>query len=415
MKDIGPIIDSILPSLVELRRGLHAHPEWRFQEHETAARVRAALQALPGLELETGVGGTTGMTAVLGRNRPGPCVALRADMDALPIEEQTGKPYASANAGYMHACGHDGHMACLVGAATVLTQIAEELEGPVKFIFQPAEEGGAGALRLCEAGVLDNPPVAALFALHAWPSLDVGHVGTRPGPALASTNSIDIVIRGKGSHAASPQRAIDPILIGAHVVTALQSVVSRTTHPTDSVVVTIGAFHAGTARNIIPETAELHGTIRALTRKTRRQSVERVRQIATLTAEAYGGRAEVDIRDGYPVLVNDPGLAAFFTETARALLGAGAVEPDMPPSLGGEDLAYYAQRVPALFWRLGVRPPGAKDCPTLHNPSFDFNDAAIPTGVRLHCELVRRFGKDTDEHGRTRTNTDHQPPAADHG
>jgi amidohydrolase len=390
MNDIAPLIDAVLPDVTALRHELHAHPELGYEEIETAARIRRWLESLDGFDLRTGVGGT-GLVATLNRGRAGPCVALRAELDALPITEETGLPYASQNPGRMHACGHDGHMACLAGAAAVLSRIADQLPGAVKFIFQPAEENGAGAERLCREGVLDDPKVAAIFALHGWPTLPLGAVGIRQGPVLASTNPWSLTVHGRGTHAAYPHHGVDPIVVACQIVSAWQTVVSRSTAPTDCCVVTVGAFHAGTAENIIPPSATLRGTIRTLNAQTRERAVQLVRQIAERTAEAFGARAEIDIRDGYPVLVNDADAARFVERTAREVLGEDRVECGEPPSLGGEDFAYYARHVPAAFWRLGVRGPDAVDTPGLHHPRYNFPDAALPVGILMHCEIARRW------------------------
>lgn len=391
MKDLAPLIERALPDVVALRHELHAHPELAYQEVETSRRVAERLQRIRGLTIRTGLAGGTGIVAMLNANRRGKCVALRAELDALPIQEETGKPYASMTPGRMHACGHDGHTACLVGAAAVLAQVTDELPGCVKFIFQPAEESGGGGERMCAEGVLDEPRVDAAFALHGWPSLPIGTVGVRRGAVLASTNPWTMTVHGKGAHAAYPHKGIDPIVVASHIVTAWQTVVSRGTAPTDSCVVTVGKFHAGTAENIIPTTAVLGGTIRTLNPETRRRAVAEVRRIAERTAEAFGARAEIEIRDGYPVMVNDDRAADFVERVAGDVLGEERVEKNEPPSLGGEDFAYYAQRVPAAFWRLGVREPGVAEMPALHHPRYDFADAAIPIAVRMHCEIACRF------------------------
>ncbi|UCG31976.1 MAG: amidohydrolase [Phycisphaerales bacterium] len=390
MKDLREDIDSILPSLIELRHELHAHPELGYQEHETARRLLDRLEKLPGVVIRTGVA-ETGIVATLGTDKSGPCIALRADMDALPIQEETGRHYASQNAGCMHACGHDGHMTCLIGAATVLAGRADELKGPVKFIFQPAEEGGAGGKRMYQEGALKDPPVDAIFALHAWPTLEAGTLAIRPGPIMAHVTDFEITVHGAGTHAAMPHRGIDTILVASHVVVALQSIAARNTDPTDSAVVTVGTFNAGTATNIIPPVARLRGTIRALTNKTKVATKERLRQIAEQTAAAYRGRAEVEFIPLYPGLSNDPAAAGFVAEVAYDVLGAQAVIADEPPTLGGEDFAFYARSIPAAFWWLGVRPKGAETYPGLHQPTFDFNDDVIALGVRLHCEMALRF------------------------
>jgi amidohydrolase len=254
MLDFSHLVDAIVPGVVGLRREIHAHPELGFEETQTARRVVDQLSPLGTLDIQTGVAGT-GVVAVLNGSKPGPCVGLRADMDALPLQEQSDVSYASTVAGKMHACGHDGHTACLVGAAKVLSQVADALPGKVKFIFQPAEEGGGGGRLMCEQGVLDGPKVEAVFAMHGWPAVDFGHVGVREGPFMASADFWEVTIRGRGGHAGYPHRAVDPIVAASHVVLALQTIAARETNPLDSVVVTVARLTAGSAMNVIPDTA----------------------------------------------------------------------------------------------------------------------------------------------------------------
>lgn len=390
MTDMAELIREDLPRVTALRHEIHRHPELGFEEHETARRIVEHLGECGSLDIQTNVAGT-GVVAVLNRGKPGRCVALRCELDCLPIAEQTDVPYKSRHEGRMHACGHDGHMACLAGAARVLSRIADELPGRVKFIFQPAEEGGGGGKVMIESGVLENPKVDAIFALHGWPMMALGTVGVRPGPSLASTNPWRMTIHGVGSHAAYPHLGVDPIVVASHVVLALQTIASRFTDPLESVVVTVGKIVGGTAENIIPETAELVGTLRTLNPEVRRRAVTLLEQIATSTASAFGARAEVKITDGYPVLMNDAGAAAFVAEVARDVMGPEAVDTAVAPSMSGEDFAYYAERIPAAFWRLGVRQGDAASQPKLHQPTYDFPDEAIPLGIRMHCEIARRF------------------------
>jgi amidohydrolase len=398
MRDLSPLIAEALPALTALRHEIHQHPERSFHEHATAERVAQRLATLPGMSVRTGLA-TTGVVATLDAGKSGPCVALRADMDALPLAEATGLPYASRVTGTAHACGHDGHVACLVGAAQVLSAIRDELRGPVLFIFQPAEENGGGGRLLCDAGVLDTPPAAAIFALHAWPALPVGTIGVCPGPAMAATDTVEIAISGAGTHAAAPHRGVDPILVAAHMVTALQSVVSRTLDPVQPAVLTIAQIEAGTTHNVIPDRAVLRGTLRTLTADARAQAAAAISRIAEHTAQAFGAHADARIIPGYPVLVNEARAAAHVLQVGRDTLGPDAAQT-LPASLGGEDFAYYLQRVPGAIWRLGVRAPKAVDVVPLHSPRFDFADAAIPVGVRLHCEIVRRYGADAGMAGK---------------
>jgi len=390
MSDVDTLIREVLPSAVALRHEIHQDPELAFQEHRTAERICRCLEALGALTIRRNVA-RTGVVAVLNADRPGPCVAFRADMDALPIHEQTNLPYASRREGVMHACGHDGHVACLVATAAVLARIREDLPGKVVFLFQPAEEGGGGARLMCEQGVLDDPKVDALFALHGWPNLPVGSIHVRAGPVLAGSRILSITIHGRGAHAAQPHQAVDPVVVAAHVITAIQNVVSRCTDPLEPVVVTIGRLWAGTAENIIPDQACMEGTVRALSEETLQRTAELVRRIATHTAEAFAARADVSLRAGYPATVNDAALAGLVEQVGLELLGPDAVVTDAPPTMGTEDFAYYAQRVPAVMFRLGIRPPGAADYPPGHSPRFDFNDEALPVGIRMLCGICRRF------------------------
>ena len=391
MRDLQPMIHQLLPELVALRHDLHRHPELAYEEHGTAGRIIAQLQDVPGIDLRTGVAGT-GVVATLGAQRPGPCVALRADMDALPIEEQGDHAHRSTVPGKMHACGHDGHVTCLVGAARVLAQLGDELEGPVKFLFQPAEEGGGGGRKMCEEGVLDDPPVRAIFGLHGVPGLVQGEIGVRSGGALASADRLTIVVHGVGAHAAYPHQGIDTVLVAAHIIVALQSIAARNTEPLDSVVVTIAQVHGGMADNIIPDQVQLSGTVRTLNAETRRLTFERVERVATETARAFGASAEVAFDEGYPVLENDPAATDYVRRVASATYGVNAV--DVNPAMGSEDFAFYAQRVPASFFALGVRPADRDTYPTLHQPDYDFHDGAIPLGVAMHVDLARRFWRE---------------------
>lgn len=380
--------------LVALRHEFHAHPETGFEEKWTAARVLSELHTMPNLKIRSGLGGT-GVMATLNGGKAGPCVALRADMDALPLQEENpGLPYASTQPGKMHACGHDGHMTCLLGAALVLTRLADELPGTVKFIFQPAEEGGGGGRVLVEdEGVLDNPTVDAAFALHGWPETPRGQVIAGQGPVLAATAPIDITVSGKGAHAAYPHTGSDVVLAAAHIVTALQAISSRW-DPVDPVVVSVCRVDAGQTYNVLPEVCSMKGTIRAMRQGSHDSVVQRVRRVVEATAAAHGCTATVEVQPGYPALVNDPTCANLVAQVAGELLGPDAVITDPPPTMGGEDFAFFARRVPAAFYRIGMRAPDRTDYPALHSPNFDFADEIIELGVRLHCEIAWRFLSD---------------------
>lgn len=389
------IIRAETPGLVQVRHELHRHPELSNQERWTAGFVAEQLGKL-GLATRTGFGGGHGVVAHLPATESGKgeAVALRADMDALPIEEATGKPYASACPGVMHACGHDGHTTILMGTARVLSKVSRR-PNPVTFIFQPAEEDGGGAEKMCDAGVLRGEagggigvPVARVYGLHGWPSVELGSVSTRPGPLMAATDDFIVDVRGRGGHAAYPHLCRDPIVAGSAIVASLQTLASRAVAPYEAMVCTVGQFLAGTANNIIPDVARLVGTIRTLTPALRQTARERFHEVAEGTAAAHGCRAEIQYLEGYPVVSNDADETERFLSVAQAALGAERVLRTEHPTMGGEDFAYYGRHVPACFFFLGLRPRGAARFPALHQPDFDFNDDAIPIGVELMCGLA---------------------------
>lgn len=388
------LIRAELPELIAIRRDLHRHPELMFEEHRTAGVAARELKAL-GLEHKTGMARGTGVLGHLPASDGGdrPAVALRADMDALPIREATGKEYASCTEGVMHACGHDGHTTILIGAARVLAKL-ETRPNPVTFIFQPAEEGGAGGEKMCDDGALLGAgggglgtPVARVFGLHGWPQLPLGTVATRPGPMLAATDDFTVTITGEQAHAAYPHLSRDPIVASAHLITQLQTIVSRTTSPADMVVCTVGTIHAGTANNVIPRSVVMTGTIRTLTPATQASAREAFLRIIEQGAATLGCRAEVAWDDGYPATINDAGLAERVLEIAAEAVGPERTLRVANPSMGGEDFSYYGRHVPACFYFLGLR-AGEGPVPQLHQPEFDFNDDAIATGVEMMCRLA---------------------------
>lgn len=400
--ELGARIAAEIDDLTRIRRDLHAHPEVRFEERRTSRLVQDELGRL-GIDFIAGLGGEvqgegTGVLAHLPAtvDNPGPCVGLRADMDALPITERTGAAWASTTPGTMHACGHDGHTTILLGAARILAAV-EHRPNPVTFVFQPAEEGGGGGELMCRDGALTGgpdgtlgPAVARMYGLHGWPGLPFGVIGTRAGPLLAATDELQITVTGRQAHAAYPHLGADPIVAAAAIVGAVQTVASRTVSPLDSVVVTLGTFHAGTTNNVIPEAATLSGTLRTLRAETRTLAKQRLTEIVESTGRALGCAAVLSIEEGYPVTINDEAEAARVLAVAReASFARGAVEvPE--PTMGGEDFAYYANRVPSCFYLLGLRPDGADRMPQLHQPEFDFPDGAIGAGVEMMCRLALR-------------------------
>jgi len=371
-------------SLVEWRRTLHRQPELGFEEHETARFVAQRLQALD-LPVRTGVA-KTGVVAVLkAKAATAAPILLRADMDALPIEEVESRPYGSAVPGRMHACGHDGHMAMLLGAATVLAAERERLPRDVVFCFQPGEEGFGGAEAMIREGVLDEHGVAEAYGLHLWSPFPVGTIQVRPGPTMAAQDEFEATLRGHGGHGALPHRAIDPIVAAASAILSLQTVVARSVDPVQPAVVTVGALHAGTAANVIPDTATMNGTLRSFEPGVRETLRRRVKEILDGVAQASGCTLEYELHEGYPAVVNDPSAVERVRRHAAAVVGEGnVVEPD--PTAAAEDFAYFLERVPGAFAFIGAGNAATGITAAHHSPRFDIDEAALPIGTEL---LVR--------------------------
>lgn len=385
--------------LATVRQELHAHPQLGYEETYASDLVQRELTRL-GVPFKAGLA----ETGVVGWIVPGAgpaarrdAVALRADMDALPIHEQTELPYASRHSGKMHACGHDGHTTILLGAARALVKLRDRLPRPVKLLFQPAEEGGAGAARLVEAGALSEkiggPRVGRVFGLHGWPELPLGTIATKPGPFFASNDLFRITVRGRGGHAAAPHLGADPVVAAANVITAIQSIVSRNVPPTSPAVITVATVRAGSAENVIPDEAHLAGTIRAMDEITRELLHRRLQETAAHTAAAMGCEVGVELETAYPVTRNDPEATEAALAAARQAVGEDHVQVFEQPVMAAEDFAFYGAEVPACFLLLGVRPPDRDDYPGLHTPTYDFNDQAVPLGVRLMCRLAMGKGE----------------------
>ncbi len=373
-------IDALREGLIALRRDLHAHPELAFQEERTAGIVEARLRAA-GLEVRTGLA-QTGVVGVLRGGRPGRTVLVRADMDALPIQEVSEAPYRSQVPGCMHACGHDGHTAIAVVLAELLSERRAELAGTLVFAFQPAEEITSGALPMIEAGVMDDPPVDAVVGLHLWNDLPVGTVALSAGPVFGSVDEIMISIEGRGGHGAIPHRAVDPIVAAAHVVTALQTIVSRETAPLDAAVVTIGTIHSGTAFNIIPDRVEMRGTVRAFTGEIRERTLRRVEEISSGVAGAVRCGATVTNRFGCPPVVNDAAVVAVVRDVAAGVV-AGDRVVDLKPTTGSDDMAYFLQRAPGCYLAVGSHNRDRGLDAAHHNPRFDFDEEALLIGAKV--------------------------------
>lgn len=382
---IDPRITTIADEAIVWRRDIHAHPELMYDLDRTSALVADLLHQFGCDEVVTGLGRTGVVGLVHGRGRSANrAIGLRADMDALPIEEDTGVAYASQTPGRMHACGHDGHTAMLLGAAKHLAA-TRDFNGSVAFIFQPAEEGGAGAKAMIEDGLFSRFPIDEVYGMHNKPGLPIGQFATRTGAVMASTDRIEIEIEGIGGHAARPQYSIDPVVVGAQIVTALQTIVSRTLDPLASAVVSITNFHAGSAFNVIPQKANLVGTARALDGKVRDRLEARIAELSTLIAQAHGATARVTYERGYPVTCNHAEQTAFAADTAAAIAGNDQVDRDLAPMMGAEDFSYMLEQRPGALIFLGNG-----DSAGLHHPRYDFADAAIPYGIAYWSKLVER-------------------------
>ncbi len=380
----------LLPEMIALRRAIHAEPELGLRTPATTAKAKAALAGLP-LEFFDGPS-TTGFVARLAGPANGRTVLLRGDMDALPLREDTGLPFASRNDGKMHACGHDTHVAMLAGAAKVLCANRDRLAGSVLFMFQPGEEGHHGARFMLEDGLIDPLPDAA-FALHVWPNLPSGVFASRAGPLLAAADRILITVTGRGGHASQPQFAVDPIPVACEIVMALQSLVTRRIPVDDPVVITIARISSGTTNNVIPEIAELEGTIRSLSDSSRALAHEGVRRIAGNIAAAHNASSSVNIIPGYPVTVCDERAVRLAQETARHLFGEASWKTLSAPKMGAEDFSYILQKVPGAMLNLGATPDGAdhQTCCGLHSNRMILDESVMARGAAMHCALAEAF------------------------
>jgi amidohydrolase len=386
-----PILNRAVEMQAEVagwRQHLHQHPEIGYEVQETAAFVEQKLRGFGVDEIVTGIGQTGLVGIIYGSKGAGPVIGLRSDMDALPMPEETGLPYASVYAGKMHACGHDGHMAMLLGAAKYLAE-TRNFRGSVAVIFQPAEEDGAGGEAMVKDGMMERFDIKEVYGMHTQPGLPVGEFATRPGPIMGATDEYIITVQAKGGHAAYPHNAIDPIVIGAQLVGALQTIAARNVDPMDAVVLTITQFNAGTALNIIPEIATLAGTIRTLSQNVRAYAVRRLHEICTGVAMAHGIDIHVNHTPGYPATVNNPDETQNAIEAATNVVGAKAVEGNMPASLGAEDFSYMAMARPGAFIYIGNG-----NTHDWHHTKFDFDDNAIAYGVSYWASLVQhRLGE----------------------
>ncbi|WP_024508783.1 M20 aminoacylase family protein [Bradyrhizobium sp. ARR65] len=383
-----PIVNRVAdlhPEIQAWRRDLHEHPELLYDVHRTAAFVADRLREFGCDEVATGLGKTGVVGVIKGRkaatNGEVKVIGLRADMDALPIEERTNLPYASKTKGMMHACGHDGHTAMLLGAARYLAE-TRNFAGNAVVIFQPAEEGGAGAAAMIKDGLMERFGIEQVYGMHNGPGIPIGSFAIRTGPIMAATDAIDIRIEGHGGHAARPHKCIDSVMVGAQLVTALQQIVSRNVDPLESAVISMCEFHAGNARNVIPQTAELHGTVRTLTPEVRDLVERRVREVVAGVAQITGARIDLTYERGYPVTVNHTAQTEQAISIAKQVVGEGNVH-ETPPLMGAEDFAYMLEARPGAFIFCGNG-----DSAGLHHPAYNFNDEAILYGTSYWIKLV---------------------------
>jgi amidohydrolase len=374
--------------LVEIRRRIHMHPELGFEEVETSKLVSECLERF-GLQVKRGIA-KTGVVGLLQGSEPGRTVAIRADMDALPLDEANQVPYVSKVKGKMHACGHDAHVAILLGVAKYFSSIKDQLKGNIKWIFQPAEEGGGGGRVMVEEGVLENPKVDAIFGAHVFPLLPAGKVGIYEREGLAAADRVKIKMIGKGGHGAMPHLCKDPILAAGHVITQLHSIVSRNINPLDSAVITIGKISGGTAINIIPDEVEMLVTVRSLSPQVREELNRRMEEVVQGVARSFEMDYRYEFEYGYPVLINDPEMSRLVASACSKGIGKENVEV-LRPSMGAEDFAYYLERIPGSFFRLGIRNERRGIIHPYHSSLFDIDEEVLPFGVEMFVRIIDQY------------------------
>ncbi len=388
--DLAKKVQEITEAVVGFRRFFHENAELGMKEFAATKFIVDELRKLPGMEVTDTA---PGCIAVLRGKKPGKTLALRADIDALPLVEDSGLPFASKNEKTCHACGHDLHGAVLLGCAIVLHSMADQINGTVKFLFQPAEETLEGAQHLIKAGAMQNPKVDAIFALHAWPFAPVGSIALRSGPTMASADFIDITVTGRAGHAAQPHRSIDSVFIAAHVITALQSIVARETDALDAAVVTLGTIQGGTVRNIIAPEVTMSGTVRTLNPAVRDKIPGQMERIVTNVAEALGGKATLNYVKGSPPVINDEALVELLRASATEAIGSENVRQIPTPVMGGEDFAFYMEQAPGVFFRLGTTNDDPRSHLIAHNPQIIFDEKALPVGVKVMCQTALNYLK----------------------
>jgi amidohydrolase len=389
-------VESIYPEILEIRRELHMNPELSEMEHSTMETISRYLDRY-GIEHQKGIA-KTGICAIVRGKNQGRTVAARADIDALPIEEETDLWFKSRNKGVMHACGHDVHTAIHLGVARIFKEMESELSGNVKIFFQPAEETVGGAHRMIEEGVMDDPRVENVLSLHVHTGIPTGTVELKKGKFNASTNEFTITVTGRTGHAAYPEKSVDPVLISGYIIVALQSLVSRNISPLDSVVLTIGQIHGGVKNNVIPEKVVLSGTLRTLDPDIRAYSKGRIEELVEITARAHGGTGEVEFEEGYPSLINDGYVTQVLKETAQDLLGKEKVHIKAHPSMGADDFSFFAEAASGCYYSLGCGDPEKEENHPIHHPRFQVDEGCIKTGILLQVQtLLRLLNSDSKE------------------
>jgi amidohydrolase len=375
--------------MIRFRRDLHTHPERGMQEERTAKRVAEALQSCFA-DVQRGIAETGVSTVLQPEGTSGRAIMLRADMDALPIQEETSAEYASRTPGVMHACGHDGHTSILLHTARAAAAMPATLGGPVRFVFQPAEERPGGAKPMIDEGILLNPPIEAAFGLHLWTSLPVGQVAVTAGPMMAAGDEFELIVHGRGGHGALPHETVDAIVVASHLIVALQTLVSRNVDPTETAVVSIGVFNAGENFNAIAETARLRGTMRTFKRHVRTMLKRRLREVADAVCATFGARCEFNFEGVYPATVNDPAMADFVAKVAGEIVGEENVVRDLT-LMGAEDMSYFLREVPGAYFFLGAGNEERGITHPHHSPHFDFDEDAMPIGAEIFLRIIERY------------------------
>jgi amidohydrolase len=385
MDDIKHILNKHADAIIQIRRDLHRIPEPAYTEEKTSAYVADYLNKL-GLNVTTGIA-KFGVLGAKVFSDSGNSLMLRSELDALPINEETNLSFASNHEGAMHACGHDGHMAMVLGAALVISELSDHLSGRIHFVFQPAEEGPGGAKPMIEEGIMDNPRVDYTLGCHLWPGVKEGQVGIKAGPLMAAMDRFDLTVKGKGGHGAMPHLCVDALDVGTQIVNALQRIVSRQMNPLSPTVITVGQFQAGTTFNIIPQEAHLSGTTRTFDREIWRSWPQRLETVVKGICDAMGASYSLDYQPGYPVTENDSWMADEIRSVAESVVGTeNVIIPE--PTMGGEDISFFLERSKGCFYFLGV---GREGCAPLHNPKFDFNEGVLLTGVEIYCRAALKL------------------------